>query len=311
MLLVLLTTALSASAALPTDSVRLAAKPGAVRPDTALSTLPVPTIVAPEQPAPEVVIPIRPVATMAHAFARLMGEEAPRSVEGASSSPRAPEVVQQARMVVAATNAATPVAPSSPAIAPADAVATAAAGPRNVVTTTRVDPRTVVSVRSSERFEPLYAVPIPPAGLRVPAPSIADSIVVYKKERTLTLFYRGVPVKSYFVALGAKPVGDKERAGDHKTPEGLFHINAHNPASKYHLALRISYPDDAHRARAAALGVDPGGDIMIHGLPPEFSEAGKDHRQNDWTNGCVALSNPEIEELWRAVPDGTPVQIKP
>ena len=99
--------------------------------------------------------------------------------------------------------------------------------------------------------------------------------------------------------------------GDQKTPEGLFHVNAHNPASKFHLALRISYPDDAHRARAAALGVDPGGDIMIHGLPKEYSEAGKNHLKNDWTNGCVALSNQEIEEIWHAVPDGTPVQIKP
>jgi lipoprotein-anchoring transpeptidase ErfK/SrfK len=198
-----------------------------------------------------------------------------------------------------------------PVAAPADAVATASAEPRALVTTTRVDPRTVVSVRSSERFEPLYAVPIPSAGVRLPAPTIADSIVVFKRERTLVLYNRGVPIRSYFIALGAKPVGDKERAGDHKTPEGIFYINAHNPASKFHLALRISYPSDAHRARAAALGVDPGGDIMIHGLPKEFSEAGKKHLQNDWTNGCVALSNQEIEEIWQAVPDGTPVQIKP
>jgi lipoprotein-anchoring transpeptidase ErfK/SrfK len=176
---------------------------------------------------------------------------------------------------------------------------------------TRVDARTVVSIRSSERIEPLYSVPLPSARMRLGAPSIADSIVVYKRERTLTLYYRGVPVKSYFIALGLNPVGDKQRAGDGRTPEGLFHVNAHNPASKYHLALRISYPDDAHRARAAAIGADPGGDIMIHGLPPEYSEAGKDHVANDWTNGCVALSNAEIEELWRAVPDGTPVQIKP
>lgn len=198
-----------------------------------------------------------------------------------------------------------------PVVAPADAVATAAAGPRPVVTSTRIDPRTVVSVRSSERIEPLYAVPIPSAGVRL-APLVAgDSIVVYKRERTLVLFNRGIPVRTYFVALGSKPVGDKERVGDQKTPEGLFHINAHNPASKFHLALRLSYPDDAHRARAAALGVDPGGDIMIHGLPPEFGDAGKNHIRNDWTNGCVALSNQEIEEIWHAVPDGTPVQIKP
>ena len=199
----------------------------------------------------------------------------------------------------------------SPIVAPADAVAAVGASPRGAVSTTRVDPRTVVSLKSSERFEPLYAVPLPSARLKLGPPAAADSIVVYKRERTLVLFNRGVPVRTYFVALGSKPVGDKVQAGDQRTPEGLFYINAHNPASKFHLALRISYPDDAHRARAAALGVDPGGDIMIHGLPKEYSEAGTNHLQNDWTNGCVALSNHEIEEIWRTVPDGTPVQIKP
>jgi len=223
----------------------------------------------------------------------------------------APALVAAGSSVVAtstAPHAEPTTAPAPRAAAPADASAVA---PRPADKTTRVDARTVVSVRSSERFEPLYSVPLPSSRLRAGAPSIADSIVVYKRERTLTLFYRGVPVKSYFVALGSNPVGDKQRAGDQRTPEGLFHVNAHNPASKFHLALRISYPDDAHRARAAAIGADPGGDIMIHGLPPEYSEAGKDHVVNDWTNGCVALSNAEIEELWRAVPDGTPVQIKP
>jgi len=233
------------------------------------------------------------------------------SASVATSAP-APTAIASA----ATTPAAAPTPPKDssavkvPVAAPADAVATAAE-PRSAVTTTRVDPRTVVSVRSSERFEPLYAVPIPSAGLRLPAPTAVDSIVVYKHERTLVLYNRGVPIRTYFVALGSKPVGDKERAGDQKTPEGLFYINAHNPASKFHLALRISYPDDAHRARAAAIGADPGGDIMIHGLPLEYSEAGKRHIQNDWTNGCVALSNQEIEEIWHAVPDGTPVQIKP
>lgn len=333
MLLVLLATALSASVRLPVDSVRIAAK-GAARADTTIATLPAPTIVTPAQPAPEVVLPIRPVTSIASPMA-------PREAVPAADGDRRPAVVQQASAAVApalALAAEAPthiaVAPSSataskepatplaerpadsatikpPVVAPADAVATAAASPRAAVSTTRIDPRTVVSVRSSERIEPLYAVPIPSAGVRLGAPTAADSIVVYKRERTLVLFNRGIPIRSYFVALGSKPVGDKERVGDQKTPEGLFHVNAHNPASKFHLALRISYPDDAHRARAAALGVDPGGDIMIHGLPKEYSEAGKNHLKNDWTNGCVALSNQEIEEIWHAVPDGTPVQIKP
>ena len=332
MLLVLLVTALSASGHLPADSVRVAAK-GAARADTTIATLPAPTIAVPAPPAPEVVLPIRPVTSIASALARPdlvpMADSAlrPAVIQQAASSTAASPVTLAAdatthvAVVASTANAgkgssldarpaeAAPI--KAPVVAPADAVATASASPRAVVTTTRIDPRTVVSVRSSERIEPLYAVPIPPSGIRLGAPTAADSIVVYKHERTLVLFNRGVPIRSYFVALGSKPVGDKERVGDQKTPEGLFHIDAHNPASKFHLALRLSYPDDAHRARAAALGADPGGDIMIHGLPKEYSEAGKNHLQNDWTNGCVALSNQEIEELWHAVPDGTPVHIKP
>ena len=330
------------------DSVRVAAKPGLGRPDSTLSTRPIPAIVAPSQPAPAIAVPAAPLASI---LQRLPGT----SSTMVSAAPQRPaDVVQQAatpspapaplfvatnltavsvasatttadlpapeptKAAVAPSAAPSPTATVAPATAPAKppvaapADAVAVSSPlRSGMTTTRVDARTVVSVKSSERFEPLYAVPLPASGARLGAPAAADSIVVYKRERTLILFNRGVPVRSYFVALGSKPVGDKQRAGDQRTPEGLFYINAHNPASKFHLALRISYPDDAHRTRAEALGVDPGGDIMIHGLPKEYSAAGKDHRQNDWTNGCVALSNQEIEEIWHAVPDGTPVQIKP
>ena len=380
MLIALVFSALSASASVAADSVRVAPKSGATRADTTILSMPAPTIALPTQSAPEVVLPIRPVTSIATPRSNpLLSSPASQAGTGvvqqanatvvaratvAGTAPKQQEVATGSAASPTATTPATsapgaapipapataspapaesiaktsvdskpaavfapipaPIsapasAPTSrdsaaikpPVAAPADAVAKAAAEPRALVTSTRVDPRTVVSVRSSERFEPLYAVPIPSAGVRLAPPAYADSIVVYKRERTLVLFNRGVPIRSYFIALGSKPVGDKERAGDQKTPEGLFYINAHNPASKFHLALRISYPSDAHRARAAALGVDPGGDIMIHGLPKEFSEAGKKHLQNDWTNGCVALSNQEIEEIWRAVPDGTPVQIKP
>ena len=139
----------------------------------------------------------------------------------------------------------------------------------------------------------------------------ADSIVVEKAARTLTLYRRGLPVRAYYVALGGNPVGDKVRAGDRRTPEGLFRIEARNPKSQYHLAVRVSYPSAAHRKRAAALGVSPGGDIMVHGLPPAFASYGRDHRQTDWTEGCIALSNEEIEEVYRSVPVGAPIEIKP
>lgn len=143
------------------------------------------------------------------------------------------------------------------------------------------------------------------------APIVADSLVLIKSRRELVVYYRGEPVRLYYVALGRSPIGDKERIGDNRTPEGLFFIQGRNPNSRYHLSLRISYPDALHRARAARLGVEPGGDIMIHGLPDEQAAFGPAHRDYDWTNGCIAVTNKEIEELWRVIRDGTPIQIKP
>ncbi len=148
------------------------------------------------------------------------------------------------------------------------------------------------------------ALPLPPIGL-------ADSIVVEKKAHMLTLFRDGKPMRTYLVALGGNPRGDKLSAGDRRTPEGVFYIDSRQPNSRYHLALHISYPDAVHRARSLAAGFQPGGDIMIHGLPNGLGAAGATHRVNDWTNGCVALTDEEIEQIWSAVPIGTPVQIKP
>ena len=142
---------------------------------------------------------------------------------------------------------------------------------------------------------------------RVPA----DSIVVEKSHHRLSLYHHGVLLRSYLVALGQQPVGDKVRIGDNRTPEGLFHIETRNPASLYHRSLEISYPDAAHRARARSLGVSPGGAIMIHGLPARQAWVGAAHREFDWTEGCIAVTNKEIEEIWSVVPVGTPILIKP
>ncbi len=140
---------------------------------------------------------------------------------------------------------------------------------------------------------------------------VADSIVVEKQKRTLTLYSAGLPVRTYAIALGKEPVGDKVRVGDNRTPEGLFRIDYKNPQSKYHMALHISYPDAAHLAKANALGVAPGGDIMIHGLPPAYASLGAEHAQYNWTEGCIAVTDAQIEEIWRAVPKGAPILIKP
>ena len=140
--------------------------------------------------------------------------------------------------------------------------------------------------------------------------ALADSVVVEKRAHRLTLFHLGRPIRTYRIALGGNPVGDKVSAGDRRTPEGMFSIDGRNSESEYHLALHISYPDAAHRAKADLLGVSAGGDIMIHGLPRGRHQVGSMHRIADWTNGCVALTDEEIEEIWSAVPIGTPVQIK-
>lgn len=140
----------------------------------------------------------------------------------------------------------------------------------------------------------------------------ADSIVVEKSSRTLTLYSAGQPVRSYAIALGTQPLGDKIKIGDGRTPEGLYHIDFKKEQSRYHMALHISYPDAAHSERASKLGVSPGGDIMIHGLPPGYAATlGAAHAQYNWTEGCIAVTDKEIEEIWAAVPRGAPIEIKP
>ena len=136
-------------------------------------------------------------------------------------------------------------------------------------------------------------------------------MVLDKSERKLTLFQQGTQVATYSVALGNNPVGDKERRGDGRTPEGLYFIQGRNPESKYHLSLRISYPDVLDRLRAQSLGLTAGGDIMIHGLPLGSEYIGANHRRADWTEGCIAVTNDELDEIWSAIPDGAPIEIKP
>ena len=144
-----------------------------------------------------------------------------------------------------------------------------------------------------------------PAGLR------ADRVIVEKQSRQLLLMRGDEVLKSYRVALGGSPAGPKARQGDKKTPEGRYVVDYRNPNSRFHLALHISYPSAADVARATQQGVDPGGAIMIHGLQNGLGWIGRWHRLVDWTDGCVAVTNPEIEEIWRAVPDGTPIEIRP
>ncbi len=136
-----------------------------------------------------------------------------------------------------------------------------------------------------------------------------DHILIEKSARKLTVFRQGVPVRTYQIALGFAPAGDKVQQGDGKTPEGTFTINRRNPQSSYHLSLGIDYPQASDRSRATAAGIDPGGDIFIHGQPNGVGRLAT--IPYDWTAGCIAVSDTEIEELWRVVGNGTTVEIRP
>ncbi len=139
----------------------------------------------------------------------------------------------------------------------------------------------------------------------------ADKILVEKSRRTLSLLKEGKVIKTYKIALGSNPIGPKIQEGDGKTPEGIYTIDARNPKSQYHLSLHISYPNEADRKRAESLKVSPGGNIMIHGLPNLLNWTKKLYLPWDWTLGCIAVTNSEIEEIWKAVPDRTVVEILP
>ena len=139
----------------------------------------------------------------------------------------------------------------------------------------------------------------------------ADRIIVHKKARTMELMHAGRAIKTYKIALGGNPVGPKTQQGDHRTPEGVYVIDRRNLHSQFHRALHISYPNAADRERARKLGVPPGGDIYIHGLPNGYGFIGPAHRAREWTDGCIAVTDQEIEEIWRLVDNGTPVDIRP
>ncbi len=131
----------------------------------------------------------------------------------------------------------------------------------------------------------------------------SDRVFIIKSKRIMLLMRDGEILKTYRIALGRQPVGHKIRAGDKRTPEGSYVLDSRNPNSRFHLAIHVSYPNESDTVNARKLGVPPGGDIMIHG--------GKLYRHEDWTDGCIAVSNAEMEEIWKLVPDGTPIEIKP
>jgi len=145
----------------------------------------------------------------------------------------------------------------------------------------------------------------------LPPDAIADRVVIDKSARTLTLYRTGRELATYPVSLGRAPIGPKESEGDRRTPEGTYVIDEHRSESRFHRALHISYPRPDQIEAARAQGIDPGSAIMIHGLRNGLGFLGKMHRIADWTAGCIAVTNPEMDAIFDAVPDGTPIEIRP
>jgi murein L,D-transpeptidase YafK len=156
--------------------------------------------------------------------------------------------------------------------------------------------------------------PYGPPAMVAPAPAPravrVDLVRVDKSERTLTLYGEGIALRSYGgLQFGDEPVGHKQFEGDERTPEGRYVLDYRNPRSSYHLSLHISYPDERDRAFAAQYRRSPGGLIFIHGQPNDWPDG--ERVPGDWTDGCIALSNAQIEEIWTLILDGTPIEINP
>jgi murein L,D-transpeptidase YafK len=140
---------------------------------------------------------------------------------------------------------------------------------------------------------------------------VADKVVVEKAKRKLHLMKAGEAFRTFDIALGIEPEGDKLEEGDNRTPEGLYWLDLRNPDSDYFLSIRISYPNEEDRRAARRMGVDPGGQIMIHGQPNSPTWSAAYYRQTDWTNGCIAVSNSDMIDIWLMTPERVPIEIRP
>ncbi len=139
----------------------------------------------------------------------------------------------------------------------------------------------------------------------------ADKVVVEKAARKLHLMQNGKAFRTFDIALGIQPDGDKEREGDFRTPEGRYLLDVRNPNSEFFLSIHVSYPNRQDRRDAIKDGVDPGGSIMIHGQPNEPTKSEAFYRSQDWTNGCIAVSNSDMIDIWLMTGKNTPIDIRP
>ncbi len=148
------------------------------------------------------------------------------------------------------------------------------------------------------------------SALEAPLP-MADRIVVHKAERRLDLMRGYSVLRSYRIALGLNPIGQKQRSGDFRTPEGRYFLSRRNARSDFFLSVQVSYPNDVDLARARHNHWDSGGSIMIHGLPNTLKHPPEYYESHDWTDGCIAVSNADMVEIWLLTPDNTPIEIRP
>ena len=157
----------------------------------------------------------------------------------------------------------------------------------------------------------ILLLPFLDGGLRASGFPTVDKVVVDKSDRKLHLIMDGEEFRTFDIALGIRPVGDKEYEGDFRTPEGNYLLDARNPNSEFFLSIHVSYPNGQDIREARAKGVDPGGAIMIHGQPNEPTRSEAYYRTQDWTNGCIAVSNSDMIDIWLMTGDNTPIEIRP
>ena len=157
----------------------------------------------------------------------------------------------------------------------------------------------------------ILLLPLMNGGLQALGFPTDDRVVVDKSVSKLHLLIHGEPYRTFDIALGIRPVGDKEYEGDFRTPEGTYRLDARNPNSEFFLSIHVSYPNGQDIREARAMGVDPGGAIMIHGLPNNPTRSEAYYRTQDWTNGCIAVSNSDMIDIWLMTADNTPIEIRP
>ena len=140
---------------------------------------------------------------------------------------------------------------------------------------------------------------------------VADTVIVEKAARKLHLMQKGKVFRTFDVVLGIRPDGDKQQEGDFRTPEGRYVLDTRNPHSEFFLSIHVSYPNRQDRREARQKGVPPGGEIMLHGQPNVPTKSESYYRSQDWTNGCIALSNSDMIDIWLMTGENTPIEIRP